>query len=78
MQPSLSGSDPQLHSSGDYVSLIVRMWYTNGIEAGVSEGNWRVEVEHIQNGGHWDFFTVNELERFLIDFLEKMRRNNQV
>jgi len=50
----------------------------SGDESGISEDGWRIELEHIQSGGHWDFSAIDELERFLIDFLEKMRKNNQV
>jgi len=77
MQPSLSDPDSRLHLSGDYVSLIVRMWSKCGDEAGISDGGWRIEVEHIQSGGHWDFSAINELERFLIDFLGQVREKDQ-
>jgi len=40
------------------------MWSKCGDEAGISDGGWRIEVEHIQSGGHWDFSAINELERF--------------
>jgi hypothetical protein len=42
---------------------------------GVTDGDWRIEVENIQRGGHWDFLTINEIERFPIDFLEKIWKN---
>ena len=78
MQSSLSDPRACLRSSGEYVSFIVRMCSRSGDESGISEDGWRIELEHIQSGGHWDFSAIDELERFLIDFLEKMRKNNQV
>jgi hypothetical protein len=48
------------------------MWSRNYKDAGIAEGSWRIEVEHIQSGGHWDFSTISELERFLINFLRQV------
>jgi len=56
---------------GKYDSLIVRLWRPSGGEAAGQKTGWCSEVEHIQSGGQWNFFTIGELERFLIDFLHQ-------
>jgi hypothetical protein len=55
----------------NYSSLILRLWRTPGGEAGGDESGWCSEIEHIQSGGRWNFSTLGELERFLIDFLRQ-------
>lgn len=56
-----------------YVSLILRMWMPSGDEPEEAQGRWRIELEHFQSGGHWVFFNLTELERFLTDFLELLK-----
>ena len=55
----------------EYTSLIIRLWRQSNGEAADQKPGWCSEVEHIQSGGQWNFSTLGELERFLIDFLHQ-------
>jgi len=58
--------------SGEYASLLIRLWHVPGGEAGIQESSWRSEVEHIQSGGQWEISSLRELERFLESFLRQL------
>ncbi|HEY64161.1 MAG TPA: hypothetical protein G4O02_06275 [Caldilineae bacterium] len=54
-------------TSPTYISFLIRVWREGDPDHPEITGDWRAEVEHIQSGRRWQFDTLEDLARWLVD-----------
>jgi hypothetical protein len=60
-----------------YASFLVRLWRLGKSDPPAVLNHWQCEIEQIQSGQQWRFYSLEEMLKFLEKYTDQIEDKNQ-
>jgi hypothetical protein len=60
-----------------YASFMIRLWRLGTSDTPAAVNHWQCEVEQIQSGQQWKFYSIEEMLQFLEKYTDQSECKNQ-